>query len=221
MPTGCATMPLGGLPMRIRRCGRRFPGKDTLAHWCKRSKRHDSYHACYCGYRWSEEVTEFEYTPMRKARAEADLAAYSEKYGNRERVEKSPLGGGKNPKVEKSPLGGNRVSREEFQGGGHRDSEAGKPRFDLLLPKGMPYDKQPLTRFARHMEMGSKRYGDRNWESFSDERALERAKSSAFRHFMQWFNGEDDEDHMSACYFNLMAVEYIKWRIANERKDES
>src|SRR5690606_21266015 len=42
---------------------------------------------------------------------------------------------------------------------------------------------------------------------------LDRAKSSAFRHFMQWFNGETDEDHAAAIFFNVQAVEYIKGRM--------
>lgn len=95
-----------------------------------------------------------------------------------------------------------------------RDSQAGKPRFDLLIPKGVPFERQYLTRVALHMAKGAERYSDRNWEKFQDEEALERAKASAFRHFMQWFTGEDDEDHAAAIYFNVMAVEYIKEKMS-------
>lgn len=97
-----------------------------------------------------------------------------------------------------------------FEGGGVRDAEAGKPRFDLIRPKNVPYLDQMLTRFAIHLGRGAEKYAARNWEQFSDEAALERAKSSAARHFEQWINGETDEDHAAAVWFNVMAAEYIK-----------
>lgn len=99
--------------------------------------------------------------------------------------------------------------RTHFEGGGQRDSEAGKPRFDLLLPKDVPYRQQVLTRLAALMGRGAEKYEDRNWEKFADEAAYDRAKSSAFRHFMQWFNGELDEDHAAAVLFNIIAAEYV------------
>lgn len=104
--------------------------------------------------------------------------------------------------------------RAEFEGGGQRDTEKGKPRFDLLLPETVPYAAQMLTRFAARMGRGAEKYEDRNWESFSDDKALQRARSSAFRHFMQWFNGETDEDHAAAVFFNIMAAEYIRGVLA-------
>jgi hypothetical protein len=30
---------------------------------------------------------------------------------------------------------------------------------------------------------------------------------------MQWATGEVDEDHMAAVAFNLMAYEYVKWKL--------
>lgn len=97
-----------------------------------------------------------------------------------------------------------------------RDSQDGKPRFDLLMPERVPYDKQYLTRVARLMGRGAEHYEDRNWEQFADEVALERAKASAFRHFMQWLTGQEDEDHAAAIFFNVQAVEYIKGRLNGE-----
>lgn len=98
----------------------------------------------------------------------------------------------------------------DFSGGGQRDSEAGKPRFDLIRPKNVPYADQMLTRFAALMARGAERHSSRNWEQFCTEDALDRAKSSAGRHFEQWVNGEVDEDHASAVWFNIMAAEYVK-----------
>ena len=107
----------------------------------------------------------------------------------------------------------NKPVRVRFEGGGMRDSQNGKPRFDLLLPERVPYEHQYLTRIARLMAKGAAHYEARNWEKFDDQEALDRAKSSAFRHFMQWFNGETDEDHAAAIFFNVQAVEYIKGRM--------
>lgn len=106
--------------------------------------------------------------------------------------------------------------RQEFNGGGVRDKETGKPRFDLLMPERVPFDDQYLTRIARLMARGAEHYEDRNWERFADDAALSRAKSSAFRHFMQWFSGEADEDHAAAIFFNVMAAEYVRGRLAGE-----
>lgn len=106
--------------------------------------------------------------------------------------------------------------REQFEGGGMRDSETGKPRFDLLLPYGVPFEEQYLTRVARLMARGAERYDERNWEQFSDRAALDRARSSALRHFIQWVNGEIDEDHAAAISFNVMAAEHIRQKLESD-----
>ncbi|MBX6360082.1 MAG: hypothetical protein IRZ03_08385 [Acidobacterium ailaaui] len=103
--------------------------------------------------------------------------------------------------------------RAHFDGGGQRDSEKGKPRFDLILPRSVPYEHQMLTRWAALMARGAEKYDARNWENFGDEAALERAKSSAFRHFIQWLAGEQDEDHAAAVLFNIMAAEYVRGKL--------
>jgi hypothetical protein len=100
--------------------------------------------------------------------------------------------------------------RALFANGGQRDTENGKPRFDLCYPLNVPYEEQLLTRFAALMARGAEKYNDRNWERFSDAAALARAKSSAARHFAQWINGENDEDHAAAVLFNVMAAGYVQ-----------
>lgn len=100
--------------------------------------------------------------------------------------------------------------RASFIGGGVRDTEANKPRFDLLRPVTVPYEHQMLTRWAALMARGAEKYSARNWEQFSDQAALDRAKSSAARHFEQWFNDELDEDHAAAVLFNVTAGEYVR-----------
>lgn len=100
--------------------------------------------------------------------------------------------------------------RAEFDSGMVRDTEAGKARWDLIVPLGVAYHDQLLTRFAELMARGAEKYTARNWELASGQAELDRYKSSAFRHFMQWMTGETDEDHAAAVLFNLTAAETVK-----------
>ena len=68
------------------------------------------------------------------------------------------------------------------------------------------------------MERGAQKYGARNFQLAKTQEELDRFKASALRHMMQWQCGETDEDHSAAVAFNLMAAEYVKWRMANEKK---
>jgi len=103
--------------------------------------------------------------------------------------------------------------REEYDSGMVRDTNEGKARFDLLLPEGIPYKEQILTRFAELMERGAKKYKDRNWEKAIGSEELNRFKESALRHIMQWYCGEDDEDHAVAVLFNIMAFEATNYKL--------
>ncbi len=104
-------------------------------------------------------------------------------------------------------------AREEYDSGMVRDTESGKPRFDLLLPRGVPYEDQFLTRVAGLLARGAEKYSARNWEKAAGQEELDRFKGSAFRHLMQWMADERDEDHAAAVVFNLMAYETIKWKV--------
>lgn len=106
--------------------------------------------------------------------------------------------------------------RQEYDSGMVRDTQQGKPRFDLVIPEGVPYDAQMLTRWAALMARGAEKYGDRNWEKGRGTEELNRAKASAFRHFMQWFCDEADEDHAAGVFFNIQQVEILKWRMIEE-----
>lgn len=103
--------------------------------------------------------------------------------------------------------------RAVFASGMQRDTEAGKPRFDLLIPLDIPYAEQFLTRVAELMGRGAEKYEDRNWEQADSKEELARMKSSAIRHFMQWICGEQDEDHAAATVFNLIAHESTSYKI--------
>ncbi|MFJ2420677.1 dATP/dGTP diphosphohydrolase domain-containing protein [Streptomyces brevispora] len=87
--------------------------------------------------------------------------------------------------------------RAEFSSGMQHEPDVGWPRFDLLVPQ---------------------KYSERNWEKADSPAELERMKASAFRHFMQWFTGEGDEDHAAAVVFNLLAAETTTYRIEQQVK---
>ena len=101
--------------------------------------------------------------------------------------------------------------RVEYPTGMRRDTNEGKPRYDLVVPETMK--ENMLKRWAVHMAKGAVKYGDRNWELASTPEELNRFKESAFRHFMQWLQGETDEDHASGVYFNIQCAEYVKERL--------
>jgi hypothetical protein len=104
-------------------------------------------------------------------------------------------------------------ARQEYDSGMVRDLEANKPRFDLMFPEGVSYEEHMLTRYAALLARGAAKYGDRNWEKAEGQEELARARSSAFRHFVQWLCGEDDEDHAAAVMFNLTMAEYVRKRL--------
>jgi hypothetical protein len=102
--------------------------------------------------------------------------------------------------------------RQEYDSGMVRDLQDGKPDFSLIFPD-MPYQDQPITRWAALMTRGADKYGRRNWQVAKSAEEVERFKASALRHMMQWMTGENDEDHMAAVMFNLNAAEYVKWKL--------
>lgn len=93
--------------------------------------------------------------------------------------------------------------RIKYKSGFNRDLQVGKPRYDLIPP-------ELLKRLAELYARGSEKYGDDNWRLAMGEEELKRFKASAFRHFMQWFANEDnDEDHACAIAFNVFCYEWL------------
>jgi hypothetical protein len=110
--------------------------------------------------------------------------------------------------------------RVDYKSGMRRDTQEGKPDFALCLTDYLPYDRQLLTRWAALMSRGAQKYGRGNWQLADSPDELDRFKSSAFRHFMQWLCGEDDEDHSAAVLFNINAAESVKFKLEQkEPKD--
>lgn len=104
--------------------------------------------------------------------------------------------------------------RIEYTTGMRRDIQRGKARFDLVMPEGVSYEDQMLTRWAGLMDRGQEKYGERNWELAYTPEEYKRFKGSALRHLLQWYHGVDDgEDHAAAVYFNIQAAEYVKAKL--------
>ena len=101
----------------------------------------------------------------------------------------------------------------EYSSGMRRDSQDGKPRFDLIRTQRQPYEEQMIYRYAMLLARGAEKYSARNWEEGCGEEELERAKASLLRHTEQLIAGETDEDHAAAVWFNTQALEYFRWRL--------
>lgn len=103
--------------------------------------------------------------------------------------------------------------RLQFASGMVRDIESDKPAFELLLPLNVPYDEQMVTRVAKHLREGAKKYARRNWEKGNSNEEMERALASAIRHLIQLFCGETDEDHAAAAISNVIFAETMRYKI--------
>jgi len=101
--------------------------------------------------------------------------------------------------------------RESFDTGSLRDTEEGKPRYDLIsIPA--------LKRLAYHMTKGAEKYGDRNWEL---GQPVSRFYASALRHLMSWAEGEIEEDHLAAVLFNIMGIIHMETLVQTHNLPES
>ena len=105
--------------------------------------------------------------------------------------------------------------RAQFGGGMVRDTTEGKIDYTLVL------DGPMFNRWATHLTKAAQtKYPKRNWLKAQGEEELARFKESAFRHFIQWYYGEGDEDHGSALLFNVNGAEYVKERIEKENNTQ-
>ena len=100
--------------------------------------------------------------------------------------------------------------RQQFASGMQRDVTEGKIKWHLVFSGPM------LERWAKLMTRGAEKYDDNNWMKADSADEHDRFKQSAFRHFMQWYSGDTDEDHAAAVVFNINGTEYVKDRIASQ-----
>ena len=106
--------------------------------------------------------------------------------------------------------------RKEFASGMVRDTTAGKLDWWRLLVGPM------ARRLVAHVTKGAAKYPDvrpgvPNWTLAAGEQELARFKDSAFRHFVQWYEGDVDEDHAAAVVFNINGAEYVKEKLVDPR----
>jgi len=90
-----------------------------------------------------------------------------------------------------------------FKTGAGRDNRDGKGRYDLLPTRA-------IKRIAVHYENGGKVHGNRNWEKGIP---VSRCFDAALRHLFQALEGKDDEDHLAACAWNVLAIIETRERI--------
>lgn len=94
--------------------------------------------------------------------------------------------------------------RQEFTSGSRRDTREGKGRYDLISPMA-------LRRLALVLERGAAKYGDRNWEK---GQPMSRYIDSAFRHLVQYMEGDRTEDHLGQALWNVHAALHTEEAIA-------
>lgn len=97
-------------------------------------------------------------------------------------------------------------NRESFSTGSLRDTNEGKPRYDLISIHG-------LKRVSHLMARGAKKYGERNWEK---GQPASRFYESAFRHLISYREGDRSEDHLAAVVFNIFGIIHME---DDNRKD--
>lgn len=102
--------------------------------------------------------------------------------------------------------------RKSFGSGMVRDVTDEKIDYSLAL------DGPMFKRYAIHLTKGAKKYAKRNWMLAAGEEEKERFKESALRHFIQWLDGDTDEDHAAAVFFNINGHEYVKERLSNKKE---
>lgn len=97
--------------------------------------------------------------------------------------------------------------REEFNTGAKRDTQEGKPRYDLMP---IPALKRVADLYAR----GAIKYGENNYQKGMP---FSRVYASLFRHLMQWREGDKSEDHIAAVAWNAFAIMMYEDLIENNK----
>lgn len=93
--------------------------------------------------------------------------------------------------------------KKQWASGYVREIDTTKPRYDLI-------PTELLTRLAELYARGAVKYGDENYKLAKSPEELHRFKESAWRHFVQWVEGQEDEDHAAAVCWNIFSWEWHK-----------
>lgn len=86
--------------------------------------------------------------------------------------------------------------RQKFDTGAQRDTQTGKPRYDLIPSKA-------LERVAGLYARGAEKYDEWNWAKGIP---VSRNLASLDRHLNQYIQGDRDEDHLAAVVWNALAI---------------
>lgn len=86
--------------------------------------------------------------------------------------------------------------RQEFETGMVRDTQEGKPRYDLIPTLA-------LRRVADLYARGAEKYGDNNWHK---GQPFSRTLASLERHLHQFKQNDTEEDHLAAVVWNALAL---------------
>lgn len=108
-------------------------------------------------------------------------------------------------------------ARTEFNSGMVRDIDDDKIGWHKVLEGPL------LKRWAEHLTKGAQKYpdlpdGTANWTLAKGEKEFVRFRQSLARHFMQFMNGDTDEDHAAAIVFNLNGMLYTQMRMSHTKK---
>lgn len=84
-----------------------------------------------------------------------------------------------------------------------RSDDTGKPDYTTI---GLDF----LEELAVHMTANIESKGYNNWKKASTEEDELRARRSAWRHFVAFQRGDDDENHAAALVYNVMVVRHVR-----------
>lgn len=94
--------------------------------------------------------------------------------------------------------------REAMLTGSQRDTQAGKPRPELI-PASV------LVKLAMHYSAGAEKYDTWNW---AKGQSISRYMASLERHWLAWKCGMTDEPHLIAAIWNAFGIDYTLDAIA-------
>lgn len=86
--------------------------------------------------------------------------------------------------------------RQEFETGMVRDTQTGKPRYDLV-------PVEAVERVAMLYMRGAEKYVENNWKK---GQPYSRTYASLLRHIYAWRKGDTEEDHLAAVIWNAMSL---------------
>lgn len=128
--------------------------------------------------------------------------------------------------------------RIDFQTGSRRDTEDGKPRYDLIgtwmlrslatflgekapqydamlravcaMARGEPYDEAAVAELNRLAELLERGAKKYGEHNWALGQPTSRSFSSWLRHAMQFAEGDTSEDHLAATIFNAMSIIHVE-----------